>query len=81
MGREPSTANGGRPALRVCTIASAGMLAPVHHHFLVKSGIPMQESMHLEDLADAQVYEFAYIFTPLRLKGATGSPGSPIALR
>jgi hypothetical protein len=26
------------------------------------------------------VYEFAYIFSPLRLKGATGSPGNPIAV-
>ena len=41
--------------------APAGFLAPVHHHFLAKSGIPMQESMHLKDLADAEVYEFAYI--------------------
>ncbi len=31
-------------------------------------------------LAAERVYEFAYIFSPLRLKGATGSPGSPIAV-
>jgi hypothetical protein len=27
------------------------------------------------------VYEFAFVFSPLRLKGATGSPGNPIAVR
>ena len=28
-----------------------------------------------------KAYEFAFIFAPLRLKGATGSPGNPIAVR
>lgn len=60
--------------------APAGFLAPVHHHFLAKSGIPMQESMHLKDLADAEVYEFAYIYSPMPIKGATGSPGIPPAV-
>lgn len=58
----------------------AGILAPVHHHFLAKSGIPMQESMHLQDLADAEVYEFAYIYSPMPIKGSTGSPGIPLAV-
>jgi kynurenine formamidase len=60
--------------------APPGLLAPVHHHFLVKSGIPMQESMHLQDLADAEVYEFAYIYSPMPIKGASGSPGIPLAV-
>lgn len=60
--------------------APPGLIAPVHHHFLAKSGIPMQESMHLQELADAEVYEFAYIYSPLPLKGATGSPGIPLAV-
>lgn len=60
--------------------APAGLLAPVHHHFLAKSGIPMQESMHLQDLADAEVYEFAYIYSPMPIKGASGSPGIPLAV-
>jgi kynurenine formamidase len=60
--------------------APAGLVAPVHHHFLAKSGIPMQESMHLQELADAEVYEFAYIYSPMPIKGATGSPGIPLAV-
>ena len=34
-----------------------------------------------EVLAADQVYGFAFIYTPLRLKGAPGSPGNPIAIR
>ena len=39
------------------------------------------ENLDLEELAKEKVYEFAFIFAPLRLKGATGSPGNPIAVR
>jgi len=39
------------------------------------------ENLDLERLAADKVYEFAFIFAPLRLKGATGSPGNPIAVR
>jgi hypothetical protein len=28
-----------------------------------------------------RVHEFLFVFTPLRLKGATGSPGGPLAIR
>ena len=34
-----------------------------------------------ERLFRDSVYEFAFIFAPLRLKGATGSPGNPLAIR
>jgi len=35
----------------------------------------------LAALAGDKAYEFAFIFAPLRLRGATGSPGNPIAVR
>ena len=54
---------------------------PVHQLFLVKNGIYNLENIITADLAEDKVYEFAFIFTPLRLKGATGSPGNPIAIR
>jgi kynurenine formamidase len=54
---------------------------PVHQLFLTKNGIYNLENLVTEDLARDKVYEFAFIFTPLRLKGATGSPGNPIAIR
>ena len=37
--------------------------------------------LDLEELAQDHAYEFTFIFAPLRLKGATGSPGNPIAVR
>jgi kynurenine formamidase len=54
---------------------------PVHQLLLVRNGIYNIENLDLEELAKDRVYEFAFIFAPLRLKGATGSPGNPIAVR
>jgi kynurenine formamidase len=48
---------------------------------LTKHGIYVLENLDLEQLAAKGDYEFAFIFAPLRLKGATGSPGNPIAVR
>jgi kynurenine formamidase len=53
----------------------------VHQLLLVRHGIYNLENLDLEDLARDRVYEFAFVFAPLRLKGATGSPGNPIAVR
>ncbi|MDB5349940.1 MAG: Cyclase [Planctomycetota bacterium] len=53
----------------------------VHQWLLVRHGIYNMENLDLEALARDKVYEFAFIFAPLRLKGATGSPGNPIAVR
>jgi kynurenine formamidase len=54
---------------------------PVHQLFLAQNGIYNMENIITEELARDKVYEFAFIYTPLRLKGATGSPGNPIAIR
>ncbi len=53
---------------------------PVHQLLLAKNGIYNLENLITEDLARDKVYEFAFMFAPLRLKGATGSPGNPIAI-
>jgi len=53
----------------------------VHQWLLVRNGIYNLENLDLEQLAHDRVYEFAFVFAPLRLKGATGSPGNPIAVR
>jgi kynurenine formamidase len=55
--------------------------APVHQLFLARNGIYLHENLITADLARDSVYEFVYMFAPLRLKGATGSPGNPIAIR
>ena len=53
---------------------------PVHQLFLAKHGIYNLENIITADLAKDKVYQFGFIFTPLLLKGATGSPGNPIAI-
>ncbi|HJT76926.1 MAG TPA: cyclase family protein [Gemmataceae bacterium] len=52
-----------------------------HQVLLTRHGVYNLENMALEELARDKVYEFAFIFAPLPLKGATGSPGNPIAVR
>ena len=54
---------------------------PVHQLLLTKNGVYNIENLATELLTADEVYEFAFIFTPLPLKGAAGSPGSPIAIR
>jgi kynurenine formamidase len=53
----------------------------VHQWMITKNGIYFLENLDLEALAADKAYEFAFIFAPLKLKGATGSPGNPIAVR
>ena len=45
------------------------------------NGIPSLEFMNLAELSEARVFEFMFVFAPLRLVGATGSPGRPLAIR
>ena len=53
----------------------------IHQWLLVRNGIYLLENLDLEELAQDKVWEFAFVFSPLRLWGATGSPGNPIAVR
>ena len=54
---------------------------PVHQLFLPRNGIYIFENLVTEDLARDNGYEFAFFWAPLKLKGATGSPGNPLAIR
>ena len=51
-----------------------------HQWWITMNGIYIHENLTLEQLVADRMYDFAYIFSPLRLKGATGSPGNPIAV-
>lgn len=51
-----------------------------HQWWITMNGIYIHEYLDLEQLAADRAYDFAYIFSPLPLKGATGSPGNPIAV-
>ena len=55
-------------------------LLPAHRVLLVEHGIHIIETLNLEELAYARVYEFAFVLAPLPLVGATGSPVRPLAV-
>lgn len=59
----------------------ASLAFPVHQLLLARNGTYILENVITEELARDSAYEFAFVFAPLRLKGATGSPGNPIAIR
>ena len=54
---------------------------PVHQLLIPRNGIYIFENLATEELARDSVYEFAFFYAPLKLKGATGSPGNPLAIR
>ena len=57
------------------------LVFPVHQELLMKNGIFNLENMQFDELVADVVYEFAFIVTPIRFRGATGSPARPIAIR
>jgi kynurenine formamidase len=52
----------------------------VHTHLITRHGIVNQENMDLDGLVQDGVYTFTYMYTPMPIVGATGSPGAPIAI-
>jgi kynurenine formamidase len=59
---------------------SADNFAPVHTYLLAERGVSMLELLWLEDLSRDRVYEFVFVASPIKLRGATGSPVRPIAI-
>ena len=53
---------------------------PVHTLLLIENGIYLMESLDLEELARARVYEFLFVALPVKIRGATGSMIDPIAV-
>ncbi len=53
---------------------------PVHQIMLVVNGIHLLERMKLDELAAREVYEFAFVMQPLKIRGATGSTVVPAAI-
>jgi kynurenine formamidase len=52
----------------------------VHNELITKHGIFNHENLDFGALLADRVHEFVYVFAPLRIKGATGSPGRPLAI-
>ncbi len=51
-----------------------------HIKMMTKRGIFNLENLDLTRLVADKAYEFLFVWSPLKMKGATGSPGNPIAL-
>jgi kynurenine formamidase len=53
---------------------------PGHQELLVKSRTPILENLNTSELAGCGVSRFLLVVTPLRVRGASGSPVTPIAI-
>ena len=68
-------------SMEVVPNPDASLAFPVHQLLIPRNGIYIFENLVTEELARDRVYEFAFFFAPLKLKGATGSPANPLAIR
>lgn len=57
-----------------------GEAVPCHTELQTRRGIWNIENLDFEPLLNDGVYEFLYVWAPLKIVGATGSPGNPVAL-
>jgi len=53
---------------------------PCHINMQTRRGIWNLENVDTKSLVDAKIYEGAFIWAPLKMIGATGSPGNPVVL-
>ena len=52
----------------------------VHGFLQTRHGIVNQENLRLKQLVDMKLYVFTYMYSPVPIRGATGSIGSPVAM-
>jgi len=50
-----------------------------HMNLIARRGISNFGNLDLDELSSNQAYEFLFAWAPLKLVGATGSPGNPVA--
>jgi kynurenine formamidase len=79
--RKVTVTGGDTSANEVSPNPTSGLVIPVHQELMLKNGIFNIENLTFEELAAERVYEFLFIATPIRFKGATGSPLRPLAIR
>ena len=68
-------------AVEVLPNPDSSLSYPVHQLALTKHGVYLFENLTLDALSEDKVYHAAFVFSPLPIKGATGSPGNPIVVR
>ena len=70
-----TSANDAQP---VSDVESAA--APCHTELQTRRGIWNIENLEFTQLLEDGVHEFLFVWSPLKMVGATGSPGNPVAL-
>lgn len=79
--REVAAVGGETLALEHIPAGQGHAHLPVHGLFLVERGIYIFETMKLDVLQRAAWGEFLFVAVPLKIRGATGSPVRPLAVR
>jgi len=69
----------GLEALDFSKALPPGGFAYCHMNLIARRGISNFENLDLDELSSNQAYEFLFSWAPLKLVGATGSPGNPVA--
>lgn len=81
VSKNVSMIGGDQPGTEVEPSSVSGAAFPVHQLLLNQNGILNLENLNFDSLMKDNVDRFLFIFTPVPFKGATGSPGRPIAIR
>lgn len=78
--RRVSITGSDTPSTEVSPSELPGSRLPVHQYLITRSGIRLIDNINLNGLVDEDISEFMFVTAPLRFKGATASPVSPVAI-
>jgi kynurenine formamidase len=78
--KDVSVTGADTPSTEVSPAEREGVRLPVHQYLITRCGIRLLDNLKLDELAAAGVFEFLFICAPLRIKGATASPVTPLAV-
>ncbi len=68
------------PSTEVSPPEIEGTRLPVHQYLITKQGIRLIDNINLNELAAEKISEFLFVLSPMRIKGSTASPATPIAI-
>jgi len=80
IGKQPALIGGDTWATEVVPNPDKNLAFPVHGEVIAKNGIFNHENLNFDELIRDRKYQFVYVFSPMPIKGATGSAGGPIAI-
>ncbi len=68
------------PSTEVIPAELEGTRLPVHQYLITKNGIRLIDNINLNELASDKVSEYMFVLSPMKIRGATASPVSPLAI-